>query len=157
MVSAYERGERALSVVRFLRLASVYGIPAMDLLTPGAVDAAPAADTEAVAGDTAIDLTAPPDDDVERDDLARFVLALREMRTSQGETTALRVRQADVVVLAAAFGESEAAVEEHLASLAEPAGATTGHERAAPMVTGVASGRRRARRATTSFGTRTHP
>lgn len=38
VVGAYERGERALSVQRLVRLAEIYAVPAVDLLPIGAAD-----------------------------------------------------------------------------------------------------------------------
>ena len=87
VVGAYERGERAISVQRFVRIAEVYGFTPSDLLptitTPD--------------GTLTIDLDALSADD--GDQLAeRFLNAIRMMRKDPGGAA---VRQSDLNALGA--------------------------------------------------------
>ncbi len=80
VLGAYERGERAISVPRLLRLAHVYGVPAEQLL-PRAED---------------IDLTEP-----RRIDLSQgFTLDLVRLREADGDEVRFIARYVDRVALA---------------------------------------------------------
>lgn len=70
VVGAYERGERAISVQRFVRLSDVYGTPASDLL-PAPSDGALVIDLEALAAD-------------EGDLVDRYLAAIQMMRKNPG-------------------------------------------------------------------------
>lgn len=45
-LSAYERGDRALSVARLTRLAEIYGVPVTDVLAPKVIDLRDGAEAE---------------------------------------------------------------------------------------------------------------
>ena len=70
VVGAYERGERAISVQRFVRLSDVYGTPASDLL-PAPSDGALVIDLEALAAD-------------QGDLVDRYLAAIQMMRKNPG-------------------------------------------------------------------------
>ena len=72
VLSAYERDERMLSVVRLLRLVSIYGITPDDILAPGTGAAGSAFGSEAEAHDVEIDLTAAQQEELETQELARW-------------------------------------------------------------------------------------
>lgn len=56
VVGAYERGERAISVQRFVRLAQIYGVPANELLPVPEPAAGLVIDLDALAGEDSGDL-----------------------------------------------------------------------------------------------------
>jgi len=56
VVGAYERGERAISVQRFVRLAQIYGVPANDLLPISEPATGLVIDLDALAGEDSGDL-----------------------------------------------------------------------------------------------------
>ena len=82
VVGAYERGERAISVQRFARLAEIYGSPAADLLP------APK-DSELI-----IDLDALAEED--GDLVERYLAAIQMMRKNPGVD---EVRESDRAVI----------------------------------------------------------
>lgn len=87
VVGAYERGERALSVQRLIRLAEVYAVPPSDLL--------PIDSTEK----TVIDLDALSE--AGYDDLVdRYLAAIHFLRRSK---SADEVRQSDKAIIASLF------------------------------------------------------
>ena len=93
VVGAYERGERAISVQRFVRLAEVYGVPAADLL-PLVTEGEPIViDLDAVAASG-------------NDDLAERYLAAIQLLRRGG--SASEVRDSDKALLATLL---ESAVE----------------------------------------------
>jgi transcriptional regulator with XRE-family HTH domain len=92
VVGAYERGERAISVQRFVRISEVYGFPPSDLLP-------------ALNGTTlTIDIDALAQDD--GDGLAeRYLNAIKMLRR---DPRGSEVRQSDLSVLSAILGSVEA-------------------------------------------------
>jgi transcriptional regulator with XRE-family HTH domain len=87
VVGAYERGERAISVQRFVRIAEVYGFTPSDLLPEIATP----------EGHLTIDLDALSSDEGDR--LAeRFLNAIRMLRRDPGGNA---VRQSDLSALGA--------------------------------------------------------
>lgn len=83
VVGAYERGERAISVQRFARLADVYGTDASDLLPAGGVDSDLVIDLEALTGD-------------DGDLVERYLAAIQMMRKQPGVD---EVRDSDRAVI----------------------------------------------------------
>lgn len=81
VVGAYERGERAISVQRFVSLADVYGTPAADLL-PASTDSELIIDIEALA--------------VDGDLVDRYLAAIQMMRKMPGVE---EVRDSDRAVI----------------------------------------------------------
>lgn len=81
VVGAYERGERAISVQRFVSLADVYGTPASDLL-PASNGAELVIDIEALAADG--------------DLVERYLAAIQMMRKQPGVEA---VRDSDRAVI----------------------------------------------------------
>ena len=93
VVGAYERGERAISVQRFVRLSEVYGVPAADLL-PLVTEGEPVViDLDAIAASGT-------------DDLAERYLAAIQLLRRGG--AAGEVRDSDKAILATLL---ESAVE----------------------------------------------
>jgi len=86
VVGAYERGERAISVQRFVRLADVYSVPAADLL-PVFTESEPVViDLDAIGAGVS-------------DDLAeRYLAAIQLLRR---DSASKEVRDSDKVILAA--------------------------------------------------------
>lgn len=82
VVGAYERGERAISVQRFARLADIYGTPASDLL-PAPMDPELIIDLDALA-------------DASGDLVERYLAAIQMMRKSPGVS---EVRDSDRAVI----------------------------------------------------------
>ncbi len=70
VVGAYERGERAISVQRFVRLSDIYGTPASDLL-PVPPESGLVIDLDALAGD-------------DGDLVDRYLAAIQMMRKQPG-------------------------------------------------------------------------
>lgn len=83
VVGAYERGERAISVQRFARLADVYGTDASDLLPAAGVDSELVIDLEALTGD-------------DGDLVERYLAAIQMMRKQPGVD---EVRDSDRAVI----------------------------------------------------------
>ena len=111
VLGAYERGERAISVPRLLRLAEVYEVPA-DQLLPRELDVdidlvaeAARGDFEAGSGFT-LDLVRLRElDDPDAATIDRFATALqRDRQDFNGRM--LTIRRADLRVLAACLGRS---------------------------------------------------
>ena len=110
VLGAYERGERAISVPRLLRLAEIYEVPA-DQLLPREFDgeislvesAGGAIDT---AGTFAIDLVRLHDvDDPDAQMISRFASSIQlERQDFNGRM--LTIRRSDLRVLAALMGRS---------------------------------------------------
>lgn len=105
ILGAYERGERAISVPRLLRLAAVYGVPATRLLPPTANQ-----QLHDPAGGTAepfrVNLRALAGcQEPEARTLARYVLALQAQR-GDFNNRVLTLRTVDLHALAAALGRS---------------------------------------------------
>jgi transcriptional regulator with XRE-family HTH domain len=82
VVGAYERGERAISVQRFVNLAEIYGTPASELLPAGSEST------------IVIDLDALADDD--GDLVERYLAAIQIMRKQPGVD---EVRDSDRAVI----------------------------------------------------------
>jgi transcriptional regulator with XRE-family HTH domain len=106
VLGAYERGERALSVTRLLRLAELYDVPADQLLPRG--------------HDVEIDLTRRPDDsqpltidlvrlnqleETDAEVLARYAATI-QLQRQDFNGRMLTIRRDDVRVLAAVLGRS---------------------------------------------------
>ncbi len=83
VVGAYERGERAISVQRFVRLSESYGLPASELLPPDKADG------------VVIDLEALAEED--GDDLVdRYLAAIQLLRREPGDR---EVRNSDRAII----------------------------------------------------------
>jgi len=107
-VSAYERGDRALSVTRLLRLAKCYGVPAQALLPRAtARDAVPRGPNPALRVDL-VGLSQCHDPDSEA--LRRFAATIQRQRHHHTPRV-LSIRNADVSVLAAALGHTPAGLD----------------------------------------------
>ncbi len=101
VVGAYERGERALTVQRLVRLAGMYGI-ALDNILPG----------RSSRSETTIDLTTPERlDGTDGAIIDRFLGTIQMMRRSTpGE---LSVRNSDLKILSAMLAEVTRPVDRH--------------------------------------------
>ncbi len=84
VVGAYERGERAISVQRFVRLAESYGVPASELLPPTASDDGLIIDLDALAREGADDL------------VERYLAAIQLLRREPGD---MEVRNSDRAII----------------------------------------------------------
>src|SRR5881275_1657853 len=107
VLGAYERGERAISVSRLIRLAELYRVPADQLLPRGGhdVDVDITANEGAVEGFT-IDLVRLHEiDDADAAVIARYAATIQLQRQDfNGQM--LTIRQDDLRVLAAVMGRS---------------------------------------------------
>jgi transcriptional regulator with XRE-family HTH domain len=110
VLGAYERGERAISVPRLLRLAEIYEVPA-DQLLPRDFDGEislveSAGGTGEQAGTFAIDLVRLHDvDDPDAQIISRFASSIQlERQDFNGRM--LTIRRSDLRVLAACMGRS---------------------------------------------------
>lgn len=83
VVGAYERGERAISVQRFVRLAETYNVVPADLL-PAAVPDGVVIDLDALADSSSDDL------------VERYLAAIQLLRKDPGST---EIRRSDQAVL----------------------------------------------------------
>lgn len=90
VLGAYERGERALSVHRLWRLASLYGVPTAQLIPPDPTATLDGTGSPAIDIDTVADLE-------QGDVVERFLSAIQLMRS--GDSTSRAVRQSDVAIL----------------------------------------------------------
>lgn len=86
VVGAYERGERAISVQRFVNLAEIYGTPPSDLL-PVPSDSTVIIDLDALAGE-------------DGDLIDRYLSAIQMMRKQPGVD---EVRDSDRAVISSLF------------------------------------------------------
>lgn len=84
VVGAYERGERAISVQRFVRLAESYSVPASELLPPTASDDGLIIDLDALAREGADDL------------VERYLAAIQLLRREPGD---MEVRNSDRAII----------------------------------------------------------
>lgn len=91
VVGAYERGERAISVQRFVSLSGVYGTPASDLLPVPS------------EGGLVIDLDALADED--GDLVERYLAAIQMMRKNPGVD---EVRDSDRAVISSLLQSARA-------------------------------------------------
>jgi len=91
VVGAYERGERALSVQRLVRLAEIYAVPASDLLPVATSDRTTVIDLDALAGSRGDDL------------IDRFLAAIQFLRR---EGSPDEVRDSDKAVIASLLESS---------------------------------------------------
>jgi transcriptional regulator with XRE-family HTH domain len=99
-LSAYERGEHAITVVRLLRLADLYGVPLDELVDPGAEPGAMPV-PEATGADVRLDLSklrraSGPEAEV----VARLVRAV-EARRGRAADKSITLRREDLVTAAA--------------------------------------------------------
>lgn len=94
VVGAYERGERALSVQRLVRLAEIYAVPASDLLPFASSDRATVVDIDALAGSRGDDL------------IDRFLAAIQFLRRDGSPD---EVRDSDKAVIASLLESSVSA------------------------------------------------
>ncbi len=101
VVGAYERGERALTVQRLVRLAGMYGV-ALDNILPG----------RSSRSETTIDLTTPERvDGTDGAIIDRFLGTIQMMRRANpGE---LSVRNSDLKILSAMLAEVTRSVDRH--------------------------------------------
>jgi len=130
VLGAYERGERAISVPRLIRLAEIYEVPA-DQLLPREVDGEISLVESAAAGADAnakftIDLVRLHEiDDPDAHVLDRFATALqRERQDFNGRM--LTIRRSDLRVLASCMGRSLEELAARLDQLGLRAVATSG-------------------------------
>ncbi len=91
VVGAYERGERALSVQRLVRLAEIYAVPPTDLLPVIAGERTAVIDLDALAGSRGDDL------------IDRFLAAIQFLRK---EGSPDEVRDSDKAVIASLIESS---------------------------------------------------
>lgn len=84
VVGAYERGERAISVQRFVRLAHSYGVPASELLPPPESDEGVVIDLDALAEEGTDDL------------VERYLAAIQLLRREPGDR---EVRNSDRAII----------------------------------------------------------
>ncbi len=84
VVGAYERGERAISVQRFVRLSESYGVPASELLPPASSDDGLIIDLDALAEEGANDL------------VERYLAAIQLLRREPGD---MAVRNSDRAII----------------------------------------------------------
>jgi transcriptional regulator with XRE-family HTH domain len=107
VLGAYERGERALSVARLVRLAELYDVPADQLLPRGADLEIDITDgSAAYAGGFTIDLVALQDvHDADAEALGRYASRI-QLQRQDFNGRYLTIRHDDLRVLAAVFGLS---------------------------------------------------
>lgn len=84
VVGAYERGERAISVQRFARLAQSYDVPAAELLPPLRDGGGLVIDLDALAADGSDDL------------VERYLAAIQLLRRQPGD---MEVRNSDRAII----------------------------------------------------------
>ena len=84
VVGAYERGERAISVQRFVRLAESYGLPASELLPPTPSENSLLIDLDALAAEGGDDL------------VERYLAAIQLLRREPGD---MEVRNSDRAII----------------------------------------------------------
>lgn len=106
VLGAYERGERAISVPRLLRLAEIYGVPSDQLLPRDAGEINLVEPSGPTGTGLTIDLVRLHDlDDADAHALARYASAIQlERQDFNGRL--LTIRRDDVRVLAAALGRT---------------------------------------------------
>ena len=109
VLGAYERGERAISVPRLLRLAEIYEVPADQLLPrdfEGEISLVEGSSTLDSSSGFAIDLVRLHDvDDPDAQMLSRFASSIQlERQDFNGRM--LTIRRSDLRVLAACLGRS---------------------------------------------------
>ena len=103
VLGAYERGERAISVPRLMRLAEVYDVPADTLLPREAEAEIDLTEADAQAGFT-IDLTQLAEiEDPEAGVLARYAATI-QLQRQDFNGRMLTIRRDDLRVLAAVLG-----------------------------------------------------
>ena len=106
VLGAYERGERAVSVPRLLRLAELYGVPASQLLPQDEPEIDLTQPSPTLVGGFTLDLVALQSLEAdERAILERFVVAIQRQRQDFNGRM-LTIRQTDVRLLAAVLGRS---------------------------------------------------
>jgi transcriptional regulator with XRE-family HTH domain len=118
VLGAYERGERAISVPRLLRLAQLYGVPA-DQLLPGGMTAGRAARSErdSSADGFTVDLERlARAEGGEAAVLRRFVERV-QLQRQDFNGRVLTIRGDDMRLLATILGRSQAELEAHLDEL----------------------------------------
>lgn len=84
VVGAYERGERAISVQRFVRLARSYGVPASELLPPVKEGEGLVIDLDALSAEGSDDL------------VERYLAAIQLLRKEPGD---MEVRNSDRAII----------------------------------------------------------
>jgi transcriptional regulator with XRE-family HTH domain len=104
VLGAYERGERAISVPRLMRLAEIYDVPADTLLPRDAETVIDLTETEAINQGFTIDLTQLGDsEDPEAAVLARYAATI-QLQRQDFNGRLLTIRRDDMRVLAAVLG-----------------------------------------------------
>jgi transcriptional regulator with XRE-family HTH domain len=105
VLGAYERGDRALTVARLYRLATIYGVPPSALIPfDESADSTAVFDLEAVEAA----------EGVQGDIADRFVGSILRLRRQTGQGGA-RVRQSDLVLLSALMATPDEAATARLA------------------------------------------
>jgi len=105
VLGAYERGERAISVPRLLRLAEIYEVPADQLLPKGHDIEINLSEADLESGFT-IDLTRLPElDEPEAAVLGRYAATI-QLQRQDFNGRMLTIRRDDLRVLAAVLGRS---------------------------------------------------
>jgi transcriptional regulator with XRE-family HTH domain len=119
VLGAYERGERAISVPRLLRLAQLYRVPPDQLLPKGSIDLElDLTDSNGAAHESfTIDLVRLHEaDDADAAVISRYAATIQLQRQDfNGEM--LTIRQDDLRVLAAVMGRSPEELRGRLAEL----------------------------------------
>ena len=104
VLGAYERGERAISVPRLMRLAEIYEVPADTLLPKDVESVIDLTETESINQGFTIDLTQLSDsDDPEAAVLARYAATI-QLQRQDFNGRLLTIRRDDMRVLAAVLG-----------------------------------------------------
>lgn len=109
VVGAYERGERAVSIVRLRALADFYGVPIGELLPPP-VDVVERAEAR---GGLVLDLVALAERADQYPELVRYVRTI-EARRGDYNGQVLTIRSADLDALAAVLGRPAEELRGHL-------------------------------------------
>lgn len=104
VLGAYERGERAISVPRLMRLAEIYEVPADTLLPRDSETVIDLTETEGIIQGFTIDLTQLGDsEDPEAAVLARYAATI-QLQRQDFNGRLLTIRRDDMRVLAAVLG-----------------------------------------------------
>jgi transcriptional regulator with XRE-family HTH domain len=119
VLGAYERGERAVTVSRLMRLATCYGLPLEQLLPDASGDegAVPPDGARGAASPMRIDLVRVGRLGGPEGELVRRQLGLLQLSRQDFNGRVMSLRRDDERVLAAIFGVREESIRSHLADL----------------------------------------